>query len=60
MQVAGAAMLEATTNERLTEMEESLNNICYARVIDEVSHRELQLERRERDKGVRIGMFSSE
>ena len=52
-------MQERTTNARLMEMEESIRNFRYAKVIDEVAKRDLQLERRERDKGIRMGLFSN-
>ena len=60
MEVVGAEMLNATTNERLTKVEGTLKIFHFARVMDEVSNRTLQLERRERDKGIRIGMFNTE
>ena len=60
VEVVRAEILNATTNERLAEVEETLKNFRFARVMDEVSNRTLQLERRERDKGIRIGMFKTE
>ena len=54
-----AVMQERTTNARLTEMEEAISSIRYASVMDEVSKRDLLLERRERDKGIRMGLFTN-
>ena len=37
-----------------------MKSLCFARVLDEVSNRQLQLERREREKGLRIALFGNE
>ena len=57
---AQLAGYNAATNERLGGIEETLKSLHFHRVLDEVANRQLQLERREREKGIRITLFGNE
>ena len=50
---------ERTTDSRIRDLEAAVSSLRYAGVISEVQKRDLLIETRERDKGIRMGLFAN-
>ena len=50
---------ERTTDSRIRDLEAAISSLRYAGVISEVQKRDLLIETRERDKGIRMGLFAN-
>ena len=50
---------ERTTDSRIKDLEAAVSSFRYASVLGEVSKRDLLIETRERDKGIRMGLFAN-